>query len=76
MKVTVGVIGRNRATVVAKRLQVALRRRAFTKAIRLPLARVHELKAGGVASLIREDAGAAGGSFGTGGSGSVRFNPH
>ena len=60
VKVTVGVIGRNRATVVAKRLQVALRRRAFTKAIRLPLARVHELKAGGVASLIREDAGAAG----------------
>ena len=60
VKVSVGVIGRNRATIVAKRLQVALRRRAFTKAIRLPLARVHELKAGGVASLIREDAGAAG----------------
>ena len=60
VKVTVGVIGRNRATVVAKRLQVALRRRAFSKAIHLPLARVHELKAGGVASLIREDAGAAG----------------
>jgi ATP-binding cassette, subfamily B, bacterial len=60
VKVTVGVIGRNRATVVAKRLQVALRRKAFAKAIHLPLARVHELKAGGVASLIREDAGAAG----------------
>ena len=60
VKVSVGVVGRNRATVVAKRLQVALRRRAFAKAIRLPLSRVHELKAGGVASLIREDAGAAG----------------
>ena len=60
VKVTVGLVGRNRATVVAKRLQVALRRRAFSKAIHLPLARVHELKAGGVASLIREDAGAAG----------------
>ncbi|MFM2163765.1 MAG: hypothetical protein RL325_202 [Planctomycetota bacterium] len=60
VKVSVGVVGRNRATVVAKRLQVSLRRRAFGKAIRLPLARVHELKAGGVASLIREDAGAAG----------------
>ena len=60
VKVTIGVVGRNRATVVAKRLQVSLRRRAFAKAIHLPLARVHELKAGGVASLIREDAGAAG----------------
>ncbi|MEY5033062.1 MAG: hypothetical protein RL354_2093, partial [Planctomycetota bacterium] len=56
VKVTIGVVGRNRATVVAKRLQVSLRRRAFAKAIHLPLARVHELKAGGVASLIREDA--------------------
>ncbi len=60
VKVSVGLVGRSRATVVAKRLQVALRRRAFSKAIHLPLARVHELKAGGVASLIREDAGAAG----------------
>jgi ATP-binding cassette subfamily B protein/subfamily B ATP-binding cassette protein MsbA len=60
IKVSIGVVGRSRATVVAKRLQVALRRRAFSKAIHLPLARVHELKAGGVASLIREDAGAAG----------------
>ena len=60
VKVTISVVGRNRATVVAKRLQVSLRRRAFAKAIHLPLARVHELKAGGVASLIREDAGAAG----------------
>ena len=60
VKVSVGVVGRNRATVVAKRLQVSLRRKAFAKAIHLPLARVHELKAGGVASLIREDAGAAG----------------
>ncbi len=60
VKVSIGVIGRSRATMVAKRLQVALRRRAFAKAIHLPLARVHELKAGGVATLIREDAGAAG----------------
>ena len=60
IKVCVSLVGRTRATVVAKLLQVALRRRAFAKAIHLPLARVHELKAGGVASLIREDAGAAG----------------
>jgi ATP-binding cassette subfamily B protein/subfamily B ATP-binding cassette protein MsbA len=37
-----------------------MRRRAFAKAIRLPLGRVHELKAGGVSALVREDAGAAG----------------
>ncbi len=60
IKVCVSLIGRTRATIVAKLLQVAMRRRAFAKAIHLPLARVHELKAGGVASLIREDAGAAG----------------
>ncbi len=60
LKVSVSLIGRSRATVVAKKLQVALRRRAFAKAVHLPLSRVHELKAGGVATLIREDAGAAG----------------
>ena len=60
VKVAIGLVGRSRATVVAKRLQVAMRRRAFAKAIRLPLGRVHELKAGGVSALVREDAGAAG----------------
>jgi len=60
LKVSVSLVGRSRATVVAKKLQVALRRRAFAKAVHLPLSRVHELKAGGVATLIREDAGAAG----------------
>ena len=60
VKVSLGVVGRNRATIVAKRLQVALRKRAFAKAIHLPLSRVQDLKAGGVSSLLREDAGAAG----------------
>jgi len=60
VKVSIGLVGRSRATIIAKRLQVSMRRRAFAKAIRLPLARVHELKAGGVASMLREDAGAAG----------------
>jgi len=60
VKVAIGLVGRSRATIVAKKLQVALRRRAFAKAIRLPLSRVHELKAGGVSALVREDAGAAG----------------
>ncbi len=60
VKVSIGLVGRSRATIIAKRLQVSMRRRAFAKAIRLPLARVHDLKAGGVASMLREDAGAAG----------------
>jgi ATP-binding cassette subfamily B protein len=60
LKVAIGLLGRSRATIIAKRLQVSMRRRAFAKAIRLPLGRVHELKAGGVSSLVREDAGAAG----------------
>jgi ATP-binding cassette subfamily B protein len=60
VKVAIGLVGRSRATIVAKRLQVSMRRRAFAKAIRLPLGRVHELKAGGVSALVREDAGAAG----------------
>ncbi|MFM1822887.1 MAG: hypothetical protein RI967_1153 [Planctomycetota bacterium] len=59
-RVAIGLVGRHRATVVAKKLQVSLRRQAFRKAVTLPLERVHALKAGGVASLLREDAGAAG----------------
>ncbi len=59
-RVAIGLVGRHRATVVAKKLQVSLRRQAFRKAVALPLERVHALKAGGVASLLREDAGAAG----------------
>ncbi len=59
-RVAIGLVGRHRATVVAKKLQVSLRRQAFQKAVALPLERVHALKAGGVASLLREDAGAAG----------------
>ncbi len=59
-KVAVGLIGRHRATQLAKRLQIRVRHAAFERAIRLPLPRVQQLRAGGVASLLREDAGAAG----------------
>ena len=34
-----------------------MRRRVFEHAVRLPLHRVYELKSGGVASILREDAG-------------------
>jgi ATP-binding cassette, subfamily B, bacterial len=47
-------------TRVTKRVQVAMRRRVFEHASRLPLHRVYELKAGGVSSLLREDAGGVG----------------
>lgn len=52
--------GRWAATRTTKRLQVETRRRVFEHAVRLPLHRIHQLKSGGVSSLLREDAGAVG----------------
>jgi len=43
-----------------KRLQLAVRRRVFDHAARLPLHRIYRLKAGGAASLLREDADGVG----------------
>ena len=48
------------ATRTTKRVQVRMRRRAFEHASRLPLHRIYQLKAGGAASLLREDAGGVG----------------
>ncbi len=52
--------GRWQTTRMTKLLQASLRRKAFDHAMRLPLYRVQALKSGGVTSLLREDAGAAG----------------
>mgnify|MGYP002400401354 CR=1 FL=1 len=60
LAVAIGMWGRWQMTRVTKRMQVQLRRKAFEHASRLPLHRVHQLKSGGAASLIREDAGGAG----------------
>jgi len=49
--------GRWYGTKAVNKLQVAIRRRAFAQAVRLPLHRVHELKSGGATSLLRDDAG-------------------
>ena len=49
--------GRWAATKAVNRMQVGIRRRVFEHAIRLPLHRVYQLKSGGAASLLREDAG-------------------
>ena len=56
----VNLSGRWLATKSVNQTQVAVRRRVFEHAIHLPLERVYEMKSGGVASLIREDAGGVG----------------
>jgi ATP-binding cassette subfamily B protein/subfamily B ATP-binding cassette protein MsbA len=47
-------------TRVSKRVAVLARRRLFDHVIRLPLHRIYHLKSGGVASVLREDAGGIG----------------
>lgn len=58
--VVVGMWGRWQMTRMTHLLKARLRRRAFGHAVTLPLHRIHSLKTGGVAGLLREDAGAAG----------------
>ena len=53
----IGLSGRWLATKAVNRLQVAIRRRVFAHAVRLPLHRVYQLKSGGATSLLRDDAG-------------------
>jgi ATP-binding cassette subfamily B protein/subfamily B ATP-binding cassette protein MsbA len=53
----VGLWSRWQTTRMTKRVQVSVRRKVFDHAVRLPLHRVYELKSGGVASILREDAG-------------------
>lgn len=60
VKSGVALWGRWIATRAVKQFQSALRRRTFDHAVRLPLHRVQELKSGGAASLLREDAGSVG----------------
>ncbi|MFO1092382.1 MAG: ABC transporter ATP-binding protein [Planctomycetaceae bacterium] len=59
-RIALGICGRWLATRATKRLQLSVRKRVFEHAVRLPLRRVHELRSGGVASLLREDAGSVG----------------
>jgi ATP-binding cassette, subfamily B, bacterial len=58
--VMIGMVGRWQMTRVTKRVQVEIRRHAFEHAMALPLHRVQHYKTGGMASLLREDAGLAG----------------
>ncbi|MHC4975783.1 MAG: ABC transporter ATP-binding protein [Planctomycetota bacterium] len=60
VSVAVGMTGRWQMTRLVKTMQSRLRKRAVEHAMRLPLHRITELKSGGAASLVREDAGGAG----------------
>ncbi len=60
VRVFVGLASRWIATRTTKRVQMEMRRRAFSHAARLPLHRVYGLKSGGATSLLREDAGGIG----------------
>ena len=55
--VACSLTSRWQATKATRTLAVAIRKKVFGHAVRLPLSRVTELRAGGVASLLREDAG-------------------
>ncbi len=55
-----GLSSRWQATRLTKRVQVAVRRKVYEHAMRLPLHRVYQLKSGGASSLLREDAGGVG----------------
>jgi ATP-binding cassette subfamily B protein len=57
ISIVVGMVGRWQMTRLTKIVQLSLRRRAFAHAVRLPLHRVQQLKSGGIASILREDAG-------------------
>jgi ATP-binding cassette subfamily B protein len=58
--VLVGNSSRWQATRISKRVSVQARKILFSHAVRLPLHRVYDLKSGGVASILREDAGGVG----------------
>jgi ATP-binding cassette subfamily B protein/subfamily B ATP-binding cassette protein MsbA len=59
-KLMLHIWGRWFATRSTKRLQLSVRKRVFEHAVRLPLKKVYDLRSGGVASLLREDAGSVG----------------
>lgn len=60
LRISIHIWGRWHATKISKSLQLAIRRRVFDHAIRLPLHRVQSMRSGGVASVLREDGGSVG----------------
>jgi ATP-binding cassette subfamily B protein/subfamily B ATP-binding cassette protein MsbA len=55
-----GLSSRWQATRTTRHVQVAIRKKVYDHAMRLPLHRVYQLKSGGASSLLREDAGGVG----------------
>lgn len=60
VKLLVHIWGRWYATRVTMLVQNSVRKRVFDQALRLPLHRVQEMKSGGAASVLRQDAGSVG----------------
>jgi ATP-binding cassette, subfamily B, bacterial len=60
VRLALHVWGRWHATRVTKMLQLSIRKKVFAHVMRLPLTRVQELKSGGAASILRQDAGSVG----------------
>ena len=60
LKTLLHITSRWQATRVTKLIQMSMRKSVFAHAIRLPLHRVQELKSGGAASILRQDAGSVG----------------
>jgi ATP-binding cassette, subfamily B, bacterial len=56
LKVVANIFGRWHATRITMLIRMTVRKRTFEHAIRLPLHRVQELKSGGAASIVRQDA--------------------
>ena len=60
VKMVIQMWGRWHATRVTKLVQLSVRKQVFAHVMRLPLHRVQELKSGGAASILRQDAGSVG----------------
>ncbi|QDT98709.1 ABC transporter ATP-binding protein [Gimesia aquarii] len=60
IRIGLQIWGRWHATRVTKLIQMKVRKDVFAQAVRLPLHRIQELKSGGAASILREDAGSVG----------------
>lgn len=60
LQVGISIWARWQMTKLSKLLTVRVRRKVFEHAVRLPLHRIYEIKSGGMSSVLRDDAGAAG----------------
>ena len=57
--IAMGITGRYAMTRLTQLTRAKVRRRVFNHTVRLPLHRVYQIRSGGAASILREDAGQA-----------------